>query len=616
MACVPPSPSLPPDAPSQLGTSPELVAGWNAARALCAVASLLVRAENEGVRLHALKFIETAVLLHTAALGTHADDAGVAQGVQPLKPNSLLSASELNRDLRTYLGAQTWRRLRSAPARSPPRPARLDELQACASRSHSGPFSLVLVSVLATLARRRLPLSGELLPPLLAIADAAAASAPATSQTASLSHALKGACVQLLRSGPPAEWQGRIVAALRALGHEEAASSALRQLERSLKRERAEPAPREADAADSDDDTSLVFPEAKRPRGGVGDDPPPTDPELVRRVVSAAAALAAGGDLATLATFVAQLTPAVLADVVLHTLAHLAPAPPPDTGAPQPGGAGRLVDLLRAEPAEAPPEDAEPEPVQPAQPAPVVAVPLTSEQRGEQRRAAFERMLRVEGRSLVTGAWPPCVPDSPLTPRAAAGAQPLRHALLPRILLSLGDAQAERTFLSHLAEDWAGRGGHALLLQWLFCCFATTLGEGARAGPQAYESALLSSVRALVDRLPGASGRGVPLPAQLTPLSRSPSARPAAFLRGCARTAPRPPGRAGGPVQPGWRRPGGADAGPGDAERDCGGPAGGARSQPGARAAMHGAPRRRAAQQGDPHGGEPAAPAELRSRAH
>jgi len=203
--------------PLQLGSNPELVAGWGAARALCASACLLVRAESEGVRLQALKFLEAAVLLHTAALGAHADEAGVAEGVCPTQPNSFLSASELNRDLRTYL----------------------DELQACAARPHAGPFSVVLVSVLANLSRLRPPLCAETLPPLLQLAASLAAAAT-NAQTASVSHAIKMSGVQLLRSGVQGEWRDRTVAALAALGHEEAAASAMRQAERSMKRERSQ----------------------------------------------------------------------------------------------------------------------------------------------------------------------------------------------------------------------------------------------------------------------------------------------------------------------------------------------------------------------------------------
>lgn len=84
---------------------PELHAGWTAARALCASACLLVRAEHTGVRLQALKFLEAAVLMFTAALGANADESGVAAGVSPLHPGSFLTPPELNRDLRTYLGA-------------------------------------------------------------------------------------------------------------------------------------------------------------------------------------------------------------------------------------------------------------------------------------------------------------------------------------------------------------------------------------------------------------------------------------------------------------------------------------------------------------------------------
>ena len=78
---------------------------WTGARGLCATACLQVRADDDGVRLQALKFLEAVILMFTASLGSHADESGVAAGVSPLPHNSLLQPADLNRDLRIYLGA-------------------------------------------------------------------------------------------------------------------------------------------------------------------------------------------------------------------------------------------------------------------------------------------------------------------------------------------------------------------------------------------------------------------------------------------------------------------------------------------------------------------------------
>ena len=55
-----------------------------------------------------------------------------------------------------------------------------------------------------------------------------------------MAHALKGTMVQLLRSGVLASgaWQESVLSALKAMGHQEVAEQAVRQSERSMKRER------------------------------------------------------------------------------------------------------------------------------------------------------------------------------------------------------------------------------------------------------------------------------------------------------------------------------------------------------------------------------------------
>jgi hypothetical protein len=114
-----------------------------------------------------------------------------------------------------------------------------DELLACVSRQPAGPFQVVLVTTLAAIARLRAPLCGEMLPPLLQMAPAQNSNAQGA-QAASVRHALKQAFIHLLRSGVP-EWQDRLLAAMRGMGHEDEAIAALRQSERiAAKRERSQ----------------------------------------------------------------------------------------------------------------------------------------------------------------------------------------------------------------------------------------------------------------------------------------------------------------------------------------------------------------------------------------
>lgn len=88
-----------------MSARPELQQLWTGARGLCATACLQVRADDDGVRLQALKFLEAVILIFTASLGSHTDDTGVAMGVAPLPQQSFLQTTDLNRDLRIYLGA-------------------------------------------------------------------------------------------------------------------------------------------------------------------------------------------------------------------------------------------------------------------------------------------------------------------------------------------------------------------------------------------------------------------------------------------------------------------------------------------------------------------------------
>jgi hypothetical protein len=149
---------------------------------------------------------------------------------------------------------------------------------------------------------------------------------------------------------------------------------------------------------------------------------PATDARLLAQVVSALGALAAGGDLAMLNTFITQLHPTVLADVVLVNMQHLPAMPPAAAHAAGDVAMPGLAALFSA--AAAPPEQAPPHAgthvarppdgstsvalppaaaVVAAPPAPLVAQQLGSDARASQRRAAAARILRGDERKIVTG---------------------------------------------------------------------------------------------------------------------------------------------------------------------------------------------------------------------
>ena len=155
--------------------------------------------------------------------------------------------------------------------------------------------------------------------------------------------------------------------------------------------------------------------------------PPSTDPGLLMQVVAALAALASGGDLATLSSFVTQLSAPVLADVVIFNMRHLSATPPglhsgmeaamPGVmalfGAPAPAPAPAPMPPVPVMPAAsgvAAPTASAAAPFATAPPAPLVAQPLGTEVRTAQRLAAATRILRGDEHRIVTGTADCCFP--------------------------------------------------------------------------------------------------------------------------------------------------------------------------------------------------------------
>ena len=158
--------------------------------------------------------------------------------------------------------------------------------------------------------------------------------------------------------------------------------------------------------------------DSRGPAGDFADASPATDPGLLMQVVSALAALASGGDLATLSSFVTQLSAPVLADVVIFNMRHLSATPPgahAGMEAAMPGvmalfGAPAPAPMPAAPVSEAvsvPPPSAA-APVHAAPPAPLVAQPLGTEVRAAQRLAAATRILRGDEQRIITGASVQC----------------------------------------------------------------------------------------------------------------------------------------------------------------------------------------------------------------
>ena len=98
---------------------PEVPGAWAAARALCAEACALAsRAQNEGVRLQAIKLVEASALMLSAALGAPGvASGGVERGISAAAAASPATPAELRDCLMASLGAAPRARASRAVAR-------------------------------------------------------------------------------------------------------------------------------------------------------------------------------------------------------------------------------------------------------------------------------------------------------------------------------------------------------------------------------------------------------------------------------------------------------------------------------------------------------------------
>ncbi|KAH9555778.1 hypothetical protein CY35_08G133900 [Sphagnum magellanicum] len=185
---------------------------------------------NDGVRLLAVKFVETTVLLFTPDPSgssqpppNQQNSDGVAKGFNIAwiaGGHPLLDANALGQEASKNLGLL------------------LNQLRAPESSVLPGPVAIVLVNSLAGIAKRRPSMFGRILPVLLSLAPDC--EPIKGGQVASVIHALKTAFLSLLKCSQPAAlpWQDRLIKALQSMNAGDLADQALRQIDRAQRAER------------------------------------------------------------------------------------------------------------------------------------------------------------------------------------------------------------------------------------------------------------------------------------------------------------------------------------------------------------------------------------------
>eukprot|EP00192_Tetraselmis_astigmatica_P003111 CAMPEP_0117679310 /NCGR_PEP_ID=MMETSP0804-20121206/17749_1 /TAXON_ID=1074897 /ORGANISM="Tetraselmis astigmatica, Strain CCMP880" /LENGTH=586 /DNA_ID=CAMNT_0005488729 /DNA_START=387 /DNA_END=2144 /DNA_ORIENTATION=- len=305
-----------------MGMLPEEKATWEEC---CAAKATIYRlqgaAETPGaVRLMAVKFVETVVLLYTHPM------LRIPPG------NALLSHTDLVEEASTQVSALA---ALLDPGGSVPNQVLIVAIQACGEIARSRPqyFGLVAKAVHA----------------YAASADLTVGSGPGP-QT-SLAHTLKKILVDLLRMRVPEAgvWRQRFVDALQAIGASDAAAEAVRKAEKTARREEKERNRAAATAVvasaggdvDMGEEEEEEQEEGKAPAAAA---PAETGAEELGQVQALLVMLLEKRDMDTMRGFIEQLPPAVMADVVMANMANLPEPPPPDPTDPSGSAAG--IDSL------------------------------------------------------------------------------------------------------------------------------------------------------------------------------------------------------------------------------------------------------------------------------
>ncbi|KAJ7553566.1 hypothetical protein O6H91_06G103400 [Diphasiastrum complanatum] len=199
--------------------------GWSwMVRFKDAVFPLAFQKANDGVRFHAVKFVETTILLFTS------DPSGSSQ--PPLLHDANGSLKGFNMTWITS-GHPMLDAMSLGQEASKNLGLLLNQLRPPEISSVPGPVAIVLVNSLAAIAKRRPSLYGRILPTLLSLGPSC--ESIKGGQVASVVHALKNALLSLLKcthSGA-APWRERLLGMLRLMDAGDIAEAALRQIDKS-----------------------------------------------------------------------------------------------------------------------------------------------------------------------------------------------------------------------------------------------------------------------------------------------------------------------------------------------------------------------------------------------
>ncbi|CAK9233640.1 unnamed protein product [Sphagnum troendelagicum] len=342
--------------------------------------------ENDGVRLLAVKFVETTILLFThdpngssRPLPNQQNSDGVVKGFNIAwiaGGHPLLDANAMGQEASKNLGLL------------------LNQLRAPESSTLPGPVAIVLINSLAGIAKRRPSMFGRILPVLLALAPDC--ESIKGGQVASVIHTLKTAFLSLLKCSQPGAlpWRDRLTKALHSMNAGEVADQALRQLDRAQRadRDRASKDPwtvkdeavqqlstaavveerpfQKRPVADENGNQSVEGEESLGKRMRLNPNTNSVKPELAS-ISSSVAEPSSGNDgvvsdnslaplLAYFGALIAQgergaasveilissLTPDMLAELVIVNMQHLPSTPPPLPPGVGPSVSGSLATLL------------------------------------------------------------------------------------------------------------------------------------------------------------------------------------------------------------------------------------------------------------------------------
>ena len=407
------------------------------------------------VRLHLIKLVEQAALASTA-------------------PSTAMPW--LSPDQREALAAESMMAIRQI-------------LPLLSLNAVSGPVSIVLMNALTNIARSREELYVDIATAFVDLAAKVGANANEAErdgdvQVASANHTIVGAMVQLIKcsSDSTSSVRDELVALLTEFFDAgDQADAAVRHAEKMAAKDSREGS-RKRDRRSEEDDMGADEEAEKRRRrdGDVGDvpgvDEGPLDPEdeerevIVQQNKAVVTALVKRNDMRALNSFVQNMQPEILAELVIHNLQFL-PSTMPPSYVDEPKSAPVKVEPgvptpLGGAPSSGPPQHAggvRPRDPRVGKPVPKLApLPMSEDDKAHMRSAAQERIIQ------ASAAGSPAAPDSESESESV-------HLLARLVEMAPRDDNAEAKLLEHLFQDWKERDGHRIAIALLYRRFAISI---------------------------------------------------------------------------------------------------------------------------------------------